>query len=136
MDRSEFRLVLDKIGIYDGRSFSAAQEDAWFEVAGEPHTLTDALAAVLSFYSKPFKRPAYPGDIKALILDIEGVRLRRCGTLETNEQEWFNGPTTPVYARIRSLISTGEWTPDDYRSYRRSGLILAQYMEKQGAPVG
>lgn len=136
MERSEFRFVLDKIGIYDGRSFSPAQDDAWFEVAGESHTLADALAAVLAFYSKPFKRPAYPGDIKALILDIEGVRLRRCGTLETNEQEWFNGPLAPVYARLRRLISTGEWTPDDYRSYRRSGQILAQYMETQGALIG
>jgi hypothetical protein len=136
MERSEFEHVIIKMGTIDGRTFFPAQKDAWFEIAGSEHTLADALAAVVTFYSKPFTHHAYPGDIKALILEIEGVRLRRCGTLETNEQEWFNGPTAPVYAQLRRLISTGEWTLDDYRSYRRSGLTLIQYMEEQGAPVG
>lgn len=135
MKRRDFDPVLVKIGIFDGQAFSPAQADAWFEVLGE-HSQADALDGVLAFYSKPFKRPAYPGDIKALVLETEGVRLRRCGTLEVNEEEWFNGPTAPVYARLRRLIATGEWTVDDYRVYRRSGLTLDELLAKQEARVG
>ncbi|CAN7467494.1 hypothetical protein LJR013_003214 [Pseudarthrobacter oxydans] len=135
MQRPELDGALDKLSILEGRTFSAGQANAWFEILGE-HSQADALAAVLAFHSKPFKRPAYPGDIKALILEIEGVRLRRCGTLEGNDEEWFHGQTSEVHATLRRLISTGEWGPDDYRSYRRSKLTLAQYLEEQGAPVG
>lgn len=135
MQRFELAPVLEKLTILEGRSFSTGQADAWFEILGE-HSCADALAAVLAFHSKPFKRPAYPGDIKAIILEIEAVRLRRCGTLEANEEEWFYRPQAPVYAKLRRLVSTGEWTPDDYRNYRRSKLTLDQYLEKQEAPVG
>lgn len=135
MERSEFGPVLEKLEILEGRTFTPAQGGAWFEILSE-HSQADALAAVLAFHSRPFKRPAYPGDIKAHILESEGVRLRRCGTLDANEQEWFNGPTAPVYAQLRRLISSGEWTPDDYRRYRRSKLTLDQYLEKQGAAIG
>lgn len=135
MQRSELGPVLEKIEILEARTFSAAQADAWFEILSE-HSQADALAAVLAFHSKPFNRPAYPGDIKAHALETEGVRLRRCGTLEANEEEWFKGPTAGVYARLRRLISTGEWTADDYRNYRRSGLTLDHFFEKRGALVG
>lgn len=135
MQQADFVTVTRKLELIEGRQFTSGQTAAWFEILGE-HNVEDALTAVLAFHSKPFKRPAYPGDIKALILKTEGVRLRRCGSLEVNEEEWFKGPTAPVYARLRRLISTGEWTPDDYRSYRRSGLTLDQYLEKEVASVG
>lgn len=135
MQRHDCEQVLIKIGIIDGRTFSPAQIDAWFEILGE-HSRTDAMAAVVAFHSKPFKRPAYPGDIKAQILDIEDIRLRRCGTLEGNDEEWLHGPQAPVYAKLRRLVSTGEWSPEDYRGYRRSKLTLDQYLEKQEAAVG
>lgn len=135
MQRPELDAVLDKLSILEGRTFSVGQADAWFEILGE-HSQADAGAAVLAFHSKPFKRPAYPGDIKALILEIEGLRLRRCGTLEGNDEEWFHGQTAEVHATLRRLISTGDWTPDDYRDYRRSKLTLDQYLEKQEAVVG
>lgn len=135
MQRPELGPVLEKLEILENRIFSAEQAGVWFEIIGE-HSQADALAAVLTFHSRPFKRPAYPGDIKALILETEGVRLRRCGTLEVNEEEWFHGPPANVYAKLRRLISTSEWTVDDYRKYRRSGLTLVQYLEKQEANVG
>lgn len=135
MQRSELGLVLERLELLEARTFSAALADTWFQILGE-HSHADALAAVLAFHSKPFKRPAYPGDIKALILETEGVRLRRCGTLDANEDEWVEGPPAAVYARLRRLVSTGEWSPDEYRLYRRSGLTLEKYLEKQGAPVG
>ena len=135
MERSELREVVRKLEILEGRTFSDDQINAWFEILGE-HSKSDALAAVLAFHSKPFRRPAYPGDVKAQILETEGVRLRRCGTLEANEDEWLHGPPTRTYARLRRLISTGEWTPDDYRGYRRSRLTLDQYLKRQEELVG
>lgn len=136
MQRSEFDQVIEKIEDLEApRKFSPGQREAWFEIIGE-HTQADAIAAVLAFHSKPFNRPAYPGDIKTIILETEGVRLRRCGTLETNEEEWFHGPTAGVYAQLRRLISTGAWARDDYRSYRRSKLTLEQYLEQETALVG
>lgn len=135
MQRPDCEQVLIKIGIIDGRTFSPAQIDVWSEILGEP-SLADALAAVVAFYSKPFKRPAYPGDIKAHILEIEDVRLRRCGSLQANEADWIEGPPGPVHARLRRLVSRGEWTAEDYRGYSRSGLTLDKYLEKQGAHVG
>ncbi|MDQ0679065.1 hypothetical protein QFZ30_002447 [Arthrobacter pascens] len=135
MQRSELGPVLEKLELLEGRTFSAALADAWFEILGE-HTEADALAAVLAFHSKPFKRPAYPGDIKEHILEVESVRLMRCGTLEANEAEWFNGSTADVYRQLRRLISAGDWSPNDYRLYRRSELTLDQYLTAQGSPVG
>lgn len=135
MDLTELGEVMGKIEVLEGRTFSPEQTKAWFEILSD-HSQADALGAVIAFHSKPFKRPSYPGDIKAHILETEAVRLRRCGTLDANEAEWFNGPPTAVYPKLRRLISTGEWTPDDYRSYRRSRLTLEQYLEKQEALVG
>jgi hypothetical protein len=134
MERSELGPVLEKLELLEGRTFSAAQADAWFEILGE-HSQADALAAVLAFHSKPFKRPAYPGDIKAHILETEGIRLMRCGTLEANEDEWVEGPPAAVYARLRRLISTGEWSRNDYRLYRSSRLTLDQHLKSLGALV-
>lgn len=135
MERSELGAPLEKLEVLEGRTFSAEQATAWFEIIGE-HSQGDAVAAVLQFHSKPFKRPAYPGDIKALIVESEGVRLRSCGTLQVNEEEWFNGPTGPVYKRLSRLIATGEWSRDEYLGYRRSGLTLDAYLENQEAHLG
>jgi hypothetical protein len=136
MERSEFDRVMDKLEDLEApRKFSTGQREAWFQIFGE-HTPTDAMAAVLAFHSKPFKRPAYPGDIKAHILEVEGVRLMRCGTIEANQVEWFSGSTSDVNRQLRRLISAGDWSPNDYRLYRRSELTLDEYLENQGEPVG
>lgn len=136
MQRSEFDALVEKVEDLEApRTLSPGQREAWFEIFGG-NLQADAMAAVRAFHSKPFERPIYPGDIKAHILEIEGVRLRRCGTIEANQEEWFHGPLAPVYAMLRSLISSGEWTPDDYRGYQRSKLTLEQYLEKQGAAIG
>lgn len=127
--------VFDLLTAIEGRTFHPKQRDAWMAIL-EPHTQADALDAVMKFHSKPFKRPAYPGDIKALILDVEDVRVRRCGSLEITEQEWCAGPTGPAYAKLRRLIATGEWTAEEYRNYRKSESTLERHLASLGASIG
>lgn len=120
----------------EARNFSSAQSDAWFEILGQ-HSVEDAVDAVLKFHSKPFKRPAYPGDIKSMIEEVEDVRLRRCGTVEANEADLDEGGRTAANALLRTLIATAQWTASDYREYRRSKLSIDGYMSVRGAlPVG
>jgi hypothetical protein len=135
MQRPELDPVLHALELLEDRTISKAKGDAWQEIL-HPHTQADALAAVRAFHSKPYKRPAYPGDIKALILEKEDVRLRRCGSIDVNEVEWFDGPPTAARARLRRLIATDEWSPEDYRLYQRSALKLDEYLAKQGELVG
>lgn len=136
MERTELRPVLDKLEVLESRTFSEEQTDAWFDILG-PHTQQDALAAVISFHSKPFRRPAYPGDIKSLILETEDVRLRRCGTLEANGADWINGPPKLAYRRLRILIGSGEWNASEYKEYRQSGLPLDEFLaSREVAGVG
>ncbi|WP_284985480.1 hypothetical protein [Arthrobacter sp. fls2-241-R2A-172] len=136
MLRSEIGAVLGKLELLEDRNFSSAQSDAWFEILGQ-HSLQDAVDAVQRFHSKPFKRPAYPGDIKALIVDVEDVRLRRCGTVEANEADFVEADRRTANARLRTLIATAQWSAQDYREYRRSKLSINGFTSAKGAlPVG
>ncbi|WP_314324194.1 hypothetical protein [Paenarthrobacter ilicis] len=136
MLRSEMSAVLGKLEVLEARSFSAPQVEAWFEILGQ-HSADDAIDAVLKFHSKPFKRPAYPGDIKALIAEVEAIRLRRCGTVEANEADLLGCDRTVANARLHGLIATAQWSASEYREYRRSKLSIDGFMSPRGAlPVG
>lgn len=136
MELTDLRNVLTKLEVIEGRSFTPQQTDAWFEILGR-HSEQDATEAVLAFHSKPFKRPAYPGDIKAHIIEVEAVRLRRCGTLELSQTDQVAGSADASLERLRSLVASGEWTAAEYREYRRSGLSLEEFDTARGAlPVG
>lgn len=136
MLRVDIDSVLGKLELLGARKFTAAQADAWFEILGQ-HSADDAMDAVLKFHSKPFKRPAYPGDIKALILEVEDVRLRRCGTVEANEVDLEGVDRRSANSRLRALIATGQWSASDYREYRRSKLSMEAFVAARGAlPVG
>ncbi|MBD1541040.1 hypothetical protein G9E11_01965 [Arthrobacter sp. IA7] len=132
MDLSELRYVLGKLELLEARTFTPEQICAWFDILGQ-HSLKDASEAVLAFHSKPYKRPAYPGDLKAHILENEGVRLRRCGTLEANAADHVDGHGVPPVARLRALVATGEWSAADYRAYRRSGQSIEEFQTAEGA---
>ncbi|QSZ47211.1 hypothetical protein AYX22_01470 [Arthrobacter sp. D5-1] len=128
--------MLGKLELLEARAFSNDQADAWFEILGQ-HSVDDAVDAVLKFHSKPFKRPAYPGDIKALIVEVEAVRLRRCGTVEANEADLLGCDRGAANARLHALIATAQWSASDYRAYRRSKLSIDGFMSARGAlPVG
>lgn len=136
MDSSELRQALAKLEAIEGRTFTDTELDAWRAVLGT-HASEDIAAAVVAFHSNPYKRPAYPGDIKALIVEVEDVRLRRCGTVEANEADLEEAGRGTANARLRTLISTGQWSASDYREYRRSKLSIDGFMSERGAlPVG
>ncbi|MET4618680.1 hypothetical protein ABIE18_000103 [Arthrobacter sp. 2762] len=132
MLRPETEAVLQKLDDIEGRKSSDAKVGVWFEILGQ-HSVEDAIDAVLKFHSKPFKRPAYPGDIKALIVEVEAVRLRRCGTVEANEADLLACDRRAANARLRTLIATGQWSASDYREYRRSKLSMDGFMSARGA---
>ncbi|MFP3579965.1 hypothetical protein SB659_10325 [Arthrobacter sp. SIMBA_036] len=132
MESSELRQALAKLEVIEGRTFADAELDAWRAVLGT-HASEDIAAAVVAFHSKPFKRPAYPGDIKALIVEVEGVRLRRCGTVEANEADLEEAGRSAANARLRALIATGQWSASDYREYRRSKLSIDAFTSARGA---
>ncbi|WDF34565.1 hypothetical protein PTW37_06605 [Arthrobacter agilis] len=137
MIRDELTEVLNKISAIEGRTYTAEEADAWHEVlAGR--SLADALAATITFYSKPFTHRAYPGDINALVEVIEMQRVEAVGDLVMNEEDW----SAPDYAPGKALralyqhVRKGRITREGYDAYRRSGLSLAAFIEQQEVPVG
>lgn len=135
MTRDELNEVLEKLRVYEGRTFTEEQGDAWYEVLRK-RTLQDSLAAVVGFHSEPFTHPAYPGDINGLVEDIERARLAPLGSLELNEADWAEGTTiSTVSRRLHKAVRQGRMTADGYRAYQRSGMTVEAFMAQQEATV-
>ncbi|NOJ59740.1 hypothetical protein [Arthrobacter sp. 260] len=131
MTRDELNGVLAKLGLLEGRSFTTAQGDAWYEILGA-RKADDAHTAVLQFHSKPFKRVAYPGDINGIVEDIERSRLALIGSLEPNLADLEStGNRRPLNKELYRVVRQGELSPAGYREYQRSRMTLKAFMAGQ-----
>jgi hypothetical protein len=135
MTLDELTQVLAKISAIEGRTYTAEEAEVWHEILGGRNA-ADANAAVITFYSKPFTHRAYPGDINALVEDIEKERLQMVGDVRASDIDWGTADDIgTITRRLYQHIRKGRMTRARYDEYQQSGLTLEAFLAQEEEPA-